>query len=282
MGRNGKIRRQNSRSAAAKAQAAIEKQHALESAALEPTSMTALVEEAESAPANLLSAEDLTKQHAAEESTDRAAANQQLRAITQKVRAEINAKKQKSLELNEQDGLAVADERTKQAKLQIDERNQLKTAAIQNDQQAKTEAAARTFRVAKSKVVSATNKQKVSVTQEKNKVYEEATQIWEKEKQRARSIEVDAFRGIEEQQATKLKKAKDEQTAAIAAAAADRAASKKAAQEAKVRAFAAASETAARAKAAATQAKAAAVQALMAERAAADAQIKPAITIGGN
>lgn len=280
--RNAKIKRQNSLSTTAKAQAAIEKQHALESAALkQPKSVMSLVEEAESSAASPMSAEALAKRHAAEESADRNEANQQLHAITQKVREEIQAKKEKGLELDEQDGLAIADERAKQAKLQTDERIQMETAGYDNDKLAKMEAAARRFRLAKSKIISASNKKKVRVTEEKNKVYQEATQTWEKEKQRARSIEVDAFRGIEEQQAAKLKKAKDEHTAAITAAAADRAANKKAAQEAKVRAFAAASETAARAKAAATQAKAAAVQALAAERAAADAQIKPAIVIGG-
>merc|ERR1719473_72768 len=122
-------------------------------------------------------------------------------------------------------------------------------------------------------------KDKVAATQAKDKAYNAATEAWELAKKNVRASELDGFKGIEEQQANKLKEAEDERVAAIAAAEADRSEKKHQATQAKASAFTAANTALAEAKSAASSAKTTALTTLAGERAAAEAALEPAIPV---
>jgi len=233
----------------------------------------------EVATSKSMTAEELQDSHKGESELDRAEANKAIEEIERNTEDIIAEKKAGDAQKAEQDAMNEAADDLKKDKANVDALYESKLQQAQDALLSAEEAAKREARLKIEQIKIQSNKDKVAATQAKDKAYNAATEAWELAKKNVRASELDGFKGIEEQQANKLKEAEDERVAAIAAAEADRSEKKHQATQAKASAFTAANTALAEAKSAASSAKTTALTTLAGERAAAEAALEPAIPV---
>jgi hypothetical protein len=233
----------------------------------------------EVATSKSMTAEELQDSHKGESELDRAEANKAIEEIERNTEDIIAEKKAGDAQKAEQDAMNEAADDLKKDKANVDALYESKLQQAQDALLSAEEAAKREARLKIEQIKIQSNKDKVAATQAKDKAYNAATEAWELAKKNVRASELDGFKGIEEQQANKLKEAEDERVAAIAAAEADRSEKKHQATQAKASAFTAANTALAESKSAASSAKTTALTTLAGDRAAAEAALEPAIPV---